>query len=232
MFAQRSRRIPGELDVSASRRGVLGTATVPQGRSRQGRTTSTGGMPANPEIFGALDSNGSACPDRSDGRSAMARRDPAHDARATGERPPISGGEQEVAFAFGRERAARRGRPRARVAEAHHAARASQDVRRSGAGHLTERMQHHYSTVNGGQQGAALAKVISLFASPSGEWPSSSGPPRVKRAAHERREHEARTPRFTGRSLEREKGLLFLCEPGAERTKSAKPDEYTGRQKP
>jgi hypothetical protein len=36
-------------------------------------------------------------------------------------------------------------------------------VTRSISGHLTERMQHHHSTMNGGEQRAALAKVISLF---------------------------------------------------------------------
>jgi integrase len=59
-------------------------------------------------------------------------------------------------------------------------------VTRSISGHLTERMQHHYSTVNGGEQRAALAKVISLFAAPSGEasgeGPSSSGEGRPKTA--------------------------------------------------
>jgi hypothetical protein len=55
-------------------------------------------------------------------------------------------------------------------------------VTRSISGHLTERMQHHYSTVNGGEQRAALAKVIGLFdpkpqpeAGPGGEAFSSSG---------------------------------------------------------
>lgn len=62
-------------------------------------------------------------------------------------------------------------------------------VTRSISGHLTERMQHHYSTVNGGEQRAALAKVIRLFdpkpqpasaaegegGEASGEGPSSGG---------------------------------------------------------
>jgi hypothetical protein len=38
-------------------------------------------------------------------------------------------------------------------------------VTRSISGHLTESMQHHYSTVNGNEQREALAKVIQLFAS-------------------------------------------------------------------
>ena len=46
-------------------------------------------------------------------------------------------------------------------------------VTRSISGHLTETMQHHYSTVNGNEQREALAKVIRLFANdarvPSGE---------------------------------------------------------------
>jgi hypothetical protein len=37
-------------------------------------------------------------------------------------------------------------------------------VTRSISGHLTERMQHHYSTVNAAEQRDALAKVIRLFA--------------------------------------------------------------------
>jgi hypothetical protein len=36
-------------------------------------------------------------------------------------------------------------------------------VTRSISGHLTERMQHHYSTVNSAEQREALAKVIRLF---------------------------------------------------------------------
>ena len=43
------------------------------------------------------------------------------------------------------------------------AAQVNDLVTRSISGHLTERMQHHYSTVNGGEQRAALAKVIQLF---------------------------------------------------------------------
>lgn len=49
------------------------------------------------------------------------------------------------------------------------AAQVNDLVTRSISGHLTERMQHHYSTVNGGEQRAALAKVISLFSTPGGE---------------------------------------------------------------
>ena len=67
------------------------------------------------------------------------------------------------------------------------AAQVNDLVTRSISGHLTERMQHHYSTVNGGEQRDALAKVISLFeAKPassssepggegSGEGPTPSG---------------------------------------------------------
>ena len=44
------------------------------------------------------------------------------------------------------------------------AAQVSDLVTRSISGHLTERMQHHYSTVNAGEQREALAKVIRLFA--------------------------------------------------------------------
>jgi hypothetical protein len=46
------------------------------------------------------------------------------------------------------------------------AAQVSDLVTRSISGHLTERMQHHYSTVNAAEQRDALAKVIRLFASP------------------------------------------------------------------
>jgi integrase len=43
------------------------------------------------------------------------------------------------------------------------AAQVSDLVTRSISGHLTEQMQHHYSTVNGGEQRAALARVIALL---------------------------------------------------------------------
>ncbi len=43
------------------------------------------------------------------------------------------------------------------------AAQVSDLVTRSISGHLTEKMQHHYSTVNADEQRAALAKVISLL---------------------------------------------------------------------
>lgn len=39
-------------------------------------------------------------------------------------------------------------------------------VTRSISGHLTESMQHHYSTVSGAEQKAALAKVIHLIKRP------------------------------------------------------------------
>ena len=42
------------------------------------------------------------------------------------------------------------------------AAQVNDLVTRSISGHLTEQMQHHYSTVNGTEQRAALAKVIRL----------------------------------------------------------------------
>ena len=52
---------------------------------------------------------------------------------------------------------------------------------RSISGHLTERMQQHYSTVNAAEQRDALAKVIRLFASaatdPSGEGSGEGGSP-------------------------------------------------------
>jgi integrase len=53
-------------------------------------------------------------------------------------------------------------------------------VTRSISGHATERMQEHYSTVNGAEQQAALARVVKLFtAVPGGEHggerPSKSG---------------------------------------------------------
>jgi len=43
------------------------------------------------------------------------------------------------------------------------AAQVSDLVTRSISGHLTERMQQHYSTVNAAEQRDALAKVIRLF---------------------------------------------------------------------
>jgi hypothetical protein len=43
------------------------------------------------------------------------------------------------------------------------AAQVNDLVTRSISGHLTESMQHHYSTVNGNEQREALAKVIRLF---------------------------------------------------------------------
>jgi hypothetical protein len=54
------------------------------------------------------------------------------------------------------------------------AAQVNDLVTRSISGHLTERMQHHYSTVNAAEQREAVAKVIRLFASepaaPGGEY--------------------------------------------------------------
>ena len=48
-------------------------------------------------------------------------------------------------------------------------------VTRSISGHQTEKMQQHYSTVTGGKQRDALAKVISLFAASGGQSPTSGG---------------------------------------------------------
>lgn len=53
------------------------------------------------------------------------------------------------------------------------AAQVNDLVTRSISGHLTERMQHHYSTVNGGEQRDALAKVVQLFNAPT---PAPSAP--------------------------------------------------------
>ena len=50
-------------------------------------------------------------------------------------------------------------------------------VTRSISGHLTEQMQHHYSTVNGGEQRAALAKVIRIFADPRPALAATTGKP-------------------------------------------------------
>jgi integrase len=59
------------------------------------------------------------------------------------------------------------------------AAQVNDLVTRSISGHLTETMQHHYSTVNGNEQREALAKVIRLFANeaqvPSGEHGGEHG---------------------------------------------------------
>jgi integrase len=68
------------------------------------------------------------------------------------------------------------------------AAQVSDLVTRSISGHLTEKMQHHYSTVNGTEQRDALAKVIRLFATEppaasgedGGEGPSASGEDKKK----------------------------------------------------
>jgi len=48
-------------------------------------------------------------------------------------------------------------------------------VTRSISGHLTEQMQHHYSTVQGDEQCAALAKVIELTAAKVGKGRKASG---------------------------------------------------------
>jgi integrase len=46
------------------------------------------------------------------------------------------------------------------------AAQVNDLVTRSISGHLTERMQHHYSSVNAAEQREAVSKVIRLFAQP------------------------------------------------------------------
>jgi hypothetical protein len=52
-------------------------------------------------------------------------------------------------------------------------------VTRSISGHLTERMQQHYSSVNAGEQRDALAKVLRLFdRATKGRWVSSGEAPR------------------------------------------------------
>lgn len=63
-------------------------------------------------------------------------------------------------------------------------------VTRSISGHATERMQHHYSTVNAAEQRASIARVIDLMAvrderavtggAPTGALPSASGAPKEK----------------------------------------------------
>jgi hypothetical protein len=63
------------------------------------------------------------------------------------------------------------------------AAQVNDLVTRSISGHLTETMQRHYSTVNGGEQREALAKVIRLVerstpsapVAPGGEHGPSGG---------------------------------------------------------
>lgn len=55
------------------------------------------------------------------------------------------------------------------------AAQVNDLVTRSISGHQTEQMQQHYSTVNGGEQRDALAKVISLFG-PSGGQSGGQNP--------------------------------------------------------
>ncbi len=54
------------------------------------------------------------------------------------------------------------------------AASVSDLVTRSISGHLTETMQHHYSTVNGAEQRAGLAKVHVLFGKWEGAWEGAS----------------------------------------------------------
>ncbi len=47
------------------------------------------------------------------------------------------------------------------------AARVESIITRSISGHLTERMQHHYSTVNTAEQREGIARVIRLFKKPA-----------------------------------------------------------------
>ena len=54
------------------------------------------------------------------------------------------------------------------------AAQVNDLVTRSISGHLTDQMQRHYSTVNGGEQREALAKVIRLFDRTPAVSPASS----------------------------------------------------------
>lgn len=62
------------------------------------------------------------------------------------------------------------------------AAQVNDLVTRSISGHLTEQMQHHYSTVNGAEQREALAKVIRLADHPrQGGEESGEGLPKVGR---------------------------------------------------
>jgi len=58
------------------------------------------------------------------------------------------------------------------------AAQVNDIVTRSISGHLTERMQQHYSSVNAGEQRDAFAKVVRLFdpaSKKSGPAPSGAG---------------------------------------------------------
>jgi hypothetical protein len=50
-------------------------------------------------------------------------------------------------------------------------------VTRSISGHLTERMQDHYSTVNAAEQREGIAKVIDLFAAKAGGAPGGAPAP-------------------------------------------------------
>src|SRR5690606_138442 len=57
------------------------------------------------------------------------------------------------------------------------AARVEDIVTRSISGHLTERMQHHYSTVRGEEQRTSLAKVIDLMTAREACTPGENGTP-------------------------------------------------------
>jgi integrase len=91
----------------------------------------------------------------------------------------------EVALALGLKKKITQRALRRTFNDLARAAHVNDLVTRSISGHLTERMQHHYSTVNGVEQREALAKVISLFdprpsaagsgGEGSGEGASSSG---------------------------------------------------------
>lgn len=56
------------------------------------------------------------------------------------------------------------------------AAKVEAIVTRSISGHLTERMQHHYSTVRPDEQRESIARVIELFRFPRRPWAASASP--------------------------------------------------------
>lgn len=65
------------------------------------------------------------------------------------------------------------------------AARVEDIVTRSISGHLTERMQHHYSTVRGDEQRASIAKVIDLMTAREARALAENGTPTGTPAAPE-----------------------------------------------
>jgi hypothetical protein len=70
------------------------------------------------------------------------------------------------------------------------AAQVNDLITRSISGHLTERMQHHYSTVNGGEQRDALAKVVRLFQ----PQPLAVPQGRIRGREHPRRGRDRKRP--------------------------------------